>query len=147
MGFVQFDIFSCYFSHKFNYRFHRKQILSLPPIERKIVQVEFTESERFFYNVLLNRSQTVFEGFIAAGTASKSWLAIFSLLQRLRQACDHFSLIVKHQILDPEEKENDLCDEKVKAKETIANSTHGPSGGQQINDEVSFQSNDYGVFI
>lgn len=105
--------------------------------------MEFTESERFFYNVLLNRSQTVFEGFIAAGTASKSWLAIFSLLQRLRQACDHFSLIVKHQIIDLEEKENDIGDEKVKAKEAIANPTLGPSGGKQINDEVSFKSNYY----
>jgi SNF2 family DNA or RNA helicase len=115
----------------------------LPPIERKIVQVEFTESERFFYNVLLNRSQTVFEGFIAAGTASKSWLAIFSLLQRLRQACDHFSLIVKHQIIEPEEKENEFCDEKEKARKNDANPTHGPSGGQQINDEVSFLSKYY----
>ena len=73
----------------------RNSILTLPPIERKIVNVEFTACERHFYNALLDKSQTVFEGFISAGTASKSWLAIFSLLQRLRQACDHLSLTVK----------------------------------------------------
>ncbi len=43
---------------------------------------------------VLERSQSIFEGFINAGTATKSWFAIFSLLQRLRQACDHVSLTV-----------------------------------------------------
>ena len=46
---------------------------------------------------MLERSQSVFEGFINAGTASKSWFAIFSLLQRLRQACDHVSLTVNNK--------------------------------------------------
>ena len=45
---------------------------------------------------MLERSQSVFDGFVKAGTASKSWLAIFSLLQRLRQSCDHVSLTVNH---------------------------------------------------
>ncbi len=48
----------------------------------------------FLDAIVLERSQSIFEGFIVAGTASKSWFAIFSLLQRLRQACDHVLLIV-----------------------------------------------------
>ena len=49
-------------------------------------------------STVLERSQSVFEGFINAGTASKSWFAIFSLLQRLRQACDHVSLTVNKKL-------------------------------------------------
>jgi SNF2 family DNA or RNA helicase len=72
-----------------------KQILTLPPIERKLVRIELAEGERLFYNALLDKSQSVFEGYVTSGTASKSWFAIFSLLNRLRQACDHLSLTVK----------------------------------------------------
>ncbi len=91
----------------------RRSILSLPPIERKIVKVEFTNHERYFYNALLDKSQAVFEGFVAAGTASKSWFAIFSLLQRLRQACDHLSLTVKSQIQDEENEDETTKDLRV----------------------------------
>lgn len=73
-------------------------ILSLPPVETKVVTVEFSEPERQFYNALYDRSLSVFEGFIKAGTAAKSWLAIFSLLHRLRQACDHVALTVKSRL-------------------------------------------------
>lgn len=62
------------------------------------MSVELSTAEREFYNSLLEKSQSVFEGFISAGTATKSWFAIFSLLQRLRQACDHVALTVKSQI-------------------------------------------------
>ena len=36
------------------------------------------------------------------GTASKSWFQIFSLLNRLRQACDHVALTVKSHMEDAE---------------------------------------------
>ena len=72
-----------------------KPILTLPPIDSGIVSVHLTEPEREFYTALLDKSQNVFEGLLKAGTASKSWLAIFSLLQRLRQSCDHVALTVK----------------------------------------------------
>ena len=49
---------------------------------------------RLNFLIVLERSQSIFEGFIIAGTATKSWFAIFSLLQRLRQACNHVSLTV-----------------------------------------------------
>lgn len=66
------------------------------------VNVELSVAEREFYNSLLERSQTVFEGFIKSGIANKSWLAIFSLLNRLRQTCDHVALTVKSQLNDDE---------------------------------------------
>lgn len=80
----------------------REPILILPPTETVTVNVELSMAEREFYNSLLQRSQSVFEGFIKSGTASKSWFAIFSLLNRLRQTCDHVALTVKSQLDDDE---------------------------------------------
>lgn len=77
-----------------------KTILTLPPVDNKTVTVDFDDEERLFYNALLNKSLSVFDGFIKAGTASKSWFQIFSLLQRLRQACDHLALTVKSRLDD-----------------------------------------------
>lgn len=73
-----------------------KPILNLPPVETKLITVNLSNEERYFYNVLLSRSQNVFEGFIQSGTATKSWFAIFALLQRLRQSCDHLALTVRN---------------------------------------------------
>jgi len=73
-------------------------ILKLPPIDNAIVTIQLSPAEREFYNALLERSQSVFEGLIQNGTVSKSWFALFSLLQRLRQACDHVSLTVSKRL-------------------------------------------------
>jgi len=89
--------------------------LTLPPTEIVTVSVELSATEREFYNSLLQRSQSVFEGFIKSGTASKSWFAIFSLLNRLRQTCDHVALTVKSQ-LDDDEWNPDISESPVKKK-------------------------------
>jgi DNA repair protein RAD5 len=73
-------------------------ILTLPPVETKIIKVDLSESEREFYNAVLARSMEVFDGFVDSGTAAKSYFQIFSLLQKLRQICDHISLTVKSRI-------------------------------------------------
>ena len=75
-----------------------KPILTLPPIETKLVKVDLSETEREFYNAVLARSQEVFEGFIESKSASQAYFQIFSLLQRLRQCCDHIALTVKNRI-------------------------------------------------
>lgn len=73
-------------------------ILVLPPIDTKIVLVELTEPEREFYQAVLHKSQHLFMGYEKNGTASRSYFQIFSLLQRLRQTCDHISLTVKSRV-------------------------------------------------
>ena len=80
----------------------RKPILTLPPVETKVIDVHLTEAEREFYNALLAKSQDIFDGFIKEGTASKSWFAIFSLLHRLRMSCSHISLTVKSHVDEDE---------------------------------------------
>jgi DNA repair protein RAD5 len=77
-------------------------ILTLPPIETKVIKVDMSESEREFYNAVLARSLEVFDGYIRNGTASKAYFQIFSLLSRLRQSCDHIALTVKSKIDDDE---------------------------------------------
>ena len=59
---------------------------------------------------------SLFEGFIQDGTASKSWLAIFSLLHRLRQTCDHVALTVKAH-LDDEEWANQITHRPAEANQ------------------------------
>jgi len=59
----------------------------------KVVQIEFAEFERKFYDQLYERSKAEFEGFIASGMARRKYTAIFTLLLRLRQACDHPFLV------------------------------------------------------
>jgi SNF2 family DNA or RNA helicase len=61
----------------------------------------------------------LFEGFLRAGTASKSWLTIFSLLHRLRQTCDHVALTIKaHQ--DQDEWDEKIAAQQEQQKEDIA---------------------------
>ena len=76
----------------------RNPILTLPPVESKIVRVSLSSAEREFYDALKEKSQAIFEGYVEAGTVSKSWFAIFSLLHRLRMTCDHVALTVRSRV-------------------------------------------------
>ena len=75
-------------------------ILTLPPMEIKLVEVQFSAAEREFYNALKSKSQTIFEGIVRQGSFTKAYFQIFALLNRLRQACDHVALTVKNQVED-----------------------------------------------
>ena len=78
-------------------------ILTLPPVETRVVSVTLSDREREFYNAVLARSVEVFDGYVESGTVHKSYFQIFSLLQRLRQVCDHISLTVRSRLCDSEE--------------------------------------------
>lgn len=105
-------------------------ILTLPPIDFSVVKVRLSHPEREFYNALLERSQSVFEGFLKSGTASKSWFAIFSLLTRLRQACDHVSLTV-HQ-----SRESEIISSDLVAGNEVKVSANDDNGESTVNDKV-----------
>ena len=77
-------------------------ILILPEIDSKSVIVQFSPEERQFYEALYRKSFDIFKGLVRAGTASSSWLKIFSLLHRLRQTCSHVALTVKSHLDDEE---------------------------------------------
>ena len=107
-------------------------ILTLPPIDFAVVNVALSHPEREFYNALLERSQSVFEGFLKSGTASKSWFAIFSLLTRLRQACDHVSLTVHQSSRESEV----LSSEFVAESEAKISKNDDNSQESTVNDKV-----------
>lgn len=79
-----------------------KPILTLPPVETRDIAVHFSPAEREFYDALQRKSLSLFQGFVRNGAATKSWLAIFSLLHRLRQTCDHVALTVKSHLDEDE---------------------------------------------
>ncbi|KAI9919122.1 hypothetical protein PsorP6_011659 [Peronosclerospora sorghi] len=68
---------------------HGHRIVDLPPKHIELVQLDFSPDERAFYQALYDQSRAEFNGFVASGTAMTSYVAIFALLLRLRQACDH----------------------------------------------------------
>ncbi len=109
----------------------RNPILTLPPVDTKTIMVEFTNAERQFYDALHRKSLTLFEGFMRAGTASKSWLAIFSLLHRLRQTCDHVALTVKAH-LDQDEWSSNIAASSEESTEKQKKSKDTGSIDQQV---------------
>ncbi|KAG1710373.1 hypothetical protein DVH05_017376 [Phytophthora capsici] len=64
-------------------------IVKLPSKHIELVELEFSRDERAFYQAVFDKSRAEFNGFVASGTAATSYVAIFALLLRLRQACDH----------------------------------------------------------
>ncbi|GMF55895.1 unnamed protein product [Phytophthora fragariaefolia] len=66
-----------------------RMIVQLPPKHVDLVELEFSPDERAFYQAVYDKSRAEFNGFVASGSAMTSYVAIFALLLRLRQACDH----------------------------------------------------------
>ncbi|RLN93289.1 hypothetical protein BBJ28_00007902 [Nothophytophthora sp. Chile5] len=66
-----------------------RRIVQLPPKRVDLVRLEFSADERAFYQAVFDKSRAEFNGFVASGSAMSSYVAIFALLLRLRQACDH----------------------------------------------------------
>ncbi|ETW09806.1 hypothetical protein H310_00284 [Aphanomyces invadans] len=75
-------------------------IVQLPPKSIETIRLEFSREERQFYQAVYTKSQGEFYGYVANGTAAASYVAIFALLLRLRQACDHPFLVVGKDTAD-----------------------------------------------
>lgn len=69
-------------------------ILSLPPRIITLRRDFFTEEEAIFYEGLRQESSTEFKSFEQSNTVLKNYAHILELLLRLRQACNHQSLVV-----------------------------------------------------
>ncbi|CAN0458588.1 unnamed protein product, partial [Ectocarpus sp. 12 AP-2014] len=72
-----------------------RPIVELPPKTVEIVRLQLSAEERYFYEALKKRSKVRFGlRYVAAGTVMKSYIAILTLLLRLRQACNHPFLVL-----------------------------------------------------
>ncbi|KAF4394077.1 hypothetical protein G4B88_026046 [Cannabis sativa] len=70
-----------------------KPIINLPPKSVELKKVEFSLEERDFYSRLEADSRAQFEEYANAGTVKQNYVNILLMLLRLRQACDHPSLV------------------------------------------------------
>lgn len=70
------------------------QILELPPRIEETLRLQFSETERDFYEALYNRSQTKFEAFVKEGVVLNKYVQILQLLGQLRQGCNHPFLVL-----------------------------------------------------
>lgn len=79
-----------------------KRILDLPPKTIEMVYVDLQPNERSFYEAFARRSQELsisilrtFSGQRAGRSSIKGYAALFTLLMRLRQICNHPFLVLK----------------------------------------------------
>lgn len=66
-----------------------KSIVDLPAKTIQLVRLQLRSEERAFYQAVYDRSRAEFNGFVASGSTMSNYMAIFALLLRLRQACNH----------------------------------------------------------
>eukprot|EP00250_Pteridium_aquilinum_P000164 c1018_g1_i1 orf=187-3477(+) len=71
-----------------------RRILELPPFEATIVECEFSDAERDFYDALYKKSKVKFDKFVEQGRVLHNYASILELLLRLRQCCDHPFLVL-----------------------------------------------------
>ncbi|KAI5059598.1 hypothetical protein GOP47_0025917 [Adiantum capillus-veneris] len=71
-----------------------RPILELPPSEASVVNCEFSEAERDFYDALYKKSKVKFDKFVEQGRVLHNYASILELLLRLRQCCDHPFLVL-----------------------------------------------------
>jgi DNA repair protein RAD5 len=74
--------------------------INLPPVDTQVIEIDFDEPERQFYDAILQRSNEIFDDFVVSGTAERSYLKILSMISRLRQTCNHMSLTVRSRVDD-----------------------------------------------
>lgn len=71
-----------------------RPILVLPPSVSEVVECEFSEAERDFYDALYKKSKIKFDQFVEQGRVLHNYASILELLLRMRQCCDHPFLVL-----------------------------------------------------
>ncbi|BEJ17181.1 hypothetical protein CspHIS471_0605820 [Cutaneotrichosporon sp. HIS471] len=87
-----------------------KPILNLPQRNVDVVECEFDSDERAFYTALEAKTSVAFNKFVSAGAVMGNYTSVLTLLLRMRQACDHPSLVTKSLGVDKEALENKAGD-------------------------------------
>ena len=85
-------------------------ILQLPEKEIKTQFVKLDDEERYFYNYFFNQGRKKFVEILKGGAQKYKYASVFEVLTRLRQVCDHPSLIFsKEELKDKESLEAAMC--------------------------------------
>ncbi|EJD52040.1 hypothetical protein AURDEDRAFT_98801 [Auricularia subglabra TFB-10046 SS5] len=72
-----------------------KKLLELPARVVDLVECEFDDAERVFYKSLEDKTAKIFEDLAKNDAVMKNLTSVLVMLLRLRQACDHPSLVSK----------------------------------------------------
>lgn len=73
------------------------RLIELPPKQVDLKLLDFSPEERDLYTLYYTRIRCTVEKSINTGVASRSYTAIFALITRLRQLCDHPLLISRNK--------------------------------------------------
>ncbi|KAA1474425.1 hypothetical protein DENSPDRAFT_882790 [Dentipellis sp. KUC8613] len=94
-----------------------RALIELPKRNLDIINCAFDDEERHFYNSIENRIEEQMQKLIRSGDVMKNYTHVLVLLLRLRQACNHPSLVSKDYKVDrdavesrPATKEDDDTD-------------------------------------
>ncbi|KAI0267408.1 SNF2 family N-terminal domain-containing protein [Gloeopeniophorella convolvens] len=79
-----------------------KPLIELPERHLSIIPCEFDKVEREFYLALENKIEEAMAKFVRSGEVMKNYTNVMVLLLRLRQACNHPSLVSKDYSADRE---------------------------------------------
>ncbi|KAJ7256478.1 SNF2 family N-terminal domain-containing protein [Mycena haematopus] len=103
-------------------------LITLPPRIIKVISCEFAPSEQAFYSALETKMEGVIEKIIKqSGGGGGAYIGVLVLLLRLRQACNHPSLVSKDY-----KKDLDAVDPKVKGANSSATSEAGDVDGDDL---------------
>ncbi|KAI9594577.1 SNF2 family N-terminal domain-containing protein [Syncephalis fuscata] len=100
-----------------------KPLLTLPERRVEAVEVEFSKHERRIYDALELKMSKNFSDMYKTGKLNSNYTTMITLLLRLRQACNHVSLV--DQSLITEKDEQSL---KINASESEGTATDGTVG-------------------
>lgn len=70
-------------------------ILQLPSKKMDLIMIEMSPDERKIYENLYEKSREEFLVYLKNGSALKNYTGIFAMIMRLRQCCDHPSLVFR----------------------------------------------------
>lgn len=68
-------------------------LVVLPRMRKRMVELEFSEEERALYKCVEDKSRKVLNRYIKEGTVMKNYTVVLVMLLRLRQICNHPYLI------------------------------------------------------
>ncbi|PRP83549.1 putative DNA repair helicase rad5,16 [Planoprotostelium fungivorum] len=81
-----------------------RPIITLPPKEETLRKDDFTPEEADFYRALETQAQVQFNKYLRAGSVMRNYSNVLVLLLRLRQACDHPTLVISRSDVESGEK-------------------------------------------
>ena len=123
-----------------------RSIVDLPPRVVEVVQVELDSTERIFYDSFAKRSREMSQSIIqncggefsigGGKTTMGGYAALFTLLMRLRQACDHPVLVLQGLTRSAEQRRQADKSTSISRSVKLSSLSRAPKLGESISAHV-----------